>query len=220
LDEQRRRGRFRSGQRHPNGDRRTGIATGQGMSRKLIAYLRGHGRNVSRFRHACGGATAVEFAMIAPAFLATLIAILEVSYFLFAQQTLQTAAVEAGRLFMTNQGPAQNQMVNGQGQLQSASSVCNIIQPLLNCGAVMVDVQSYQSYGSANTSMPTLTYDGQGNVNNSWSYSGGNPGQIVVIRLIYQLSILQGPLGFALSSLSNGKMEVMGVTAIRVEPSS
>jgi hypothetical protein len=41
----------------------------------------------------------------------------------------------------------------------------------------------------------------------------------VVIRLVYQLSIVKGPLGFVLSSLSNGKMEVMGVTAVRVEPS-
>jgi Flp pilus assembly protein TadG len=189
------------------------------MSRKLIAYLRRHGRNVSRFRLARDGATAVEFAMIAPAFLATLIAILETSYFLFAQQTLQTAAAEAGRLFMTNQGPAQNQIVNGQGQLLSTSSICNIIKPLLSCGAVMVDVQSYLSFGSApDTSAPTLTYDNQGNVNNNWSYAAGTPGQVVVVRLIYQLTILPGPLGFALSNLSNGKMQVMGVTAIRVEP--
>jgi Flp pilus assembly protein TadG len=189
------------------------------MPRKLIAYLRRHGKNVSRFRLARGGATAVEFALIAPAFLATLIAILETAYFLFAQQTLQTAAVEAGRLFMTNQGPAQNQTVDGKGQLLSTSSICNIIQPLLSCGAVMVDVQSYQSFAGADTSAPTLTYDGQGNVNNNWSFAAGTPGQIVVVRLVYQLTILQGPLGFALSNLSNGKMEVMGITAIRVEPS-
>ena len=60
---------------------------------------------------------------------------------------------------------------------------------------------------------------GSGNVTNTWSYTAGTPGQIVVIRLIYQLTTIKGPLGFVLSSLSNGKMEVMGVTAIRVEPS-
>jgi Flp pilus assembly protein TadG len=190
------------------------------MSGKLIAYLRRSARGIARFRAARGGATAVEFAMVAPAFIAILIAILEVMYFLFAQQTLQTAAVEFGRLFMTNQGPAQSATVNGSGQLKPTSSVCNIIQPLLDCGSVMVDVRAADSYGNADTSMPTLTYDGQGNVNNAWSYAAGQPGQIVVVRLIYQLSIIKGPLGFVLSSLSNGKMEVMGVTAIRVEPSS
>jgi Flp pilus assembly protein TadG len=189
------------------------------MSGKLIAYLRRHGRDVARFSRARGGATAVEFGMIAPAFLATLIAILEVMYFLFAQQTLQTAAVEFGRMFMTNQGPAQGSTVDSSGKLKTASSVCNIIQPLLDCTQVMVDIQPYDSYGGANTAMPTLTYDGSGNVTNTWSYAAGTPGQIVVIRLIYQLTTVKGPLGFVLSSLSNGKMEVMGITAIRVEPS-
>ena len=188
------------------------------MFRNSIEFLRRRTADISRFRFARDGATAVEFALILPALLGTLIAILEISYFLFAQQTLQTAAVEAGRLFMTNQGPAQNQMVNGQGQLLSTSSVCNIIQPLLSCGAVIVDVQSYQSYGSADTSTPAL-YDAQGNAITSWSYAAGTPGQIVVVRLMYPLTILKGPLGFALSNISNGKMEVMGVTAIRVEPS-
>jgi Flp pilus assembly protein TadG len=188
------------------------------MSGKLLAYLRHCGRRISRFGSTHDGAMAVEFAIIAPALLASVVAIFELMYFLFAQQALQTAAVEAGRLFMTNQGPAQNQMVNGQGQLLSSSSICNIIQPLLSCSAVMVDVQSTGSYCGSDASMPTLTYDGQGNVNNTWNFSAGTPGQIVVIRLIYQLSNLKGPLGFVLSNLSNGKMEVMGVTAIRVEP--
>jgi Flp pilus assembly protein TadG len=188
------------------------------MSTKLLAYLRYCRTRISAFKNALDGAMAVEFAIIAPALLAIFIAIFEVMYYLFAQQTLQTAAVEAGRLFMTNQGPAQNQMVDNHGNLLSSSSVCNIIQPLLSCSAVMVDVQVSQTYCSADASMPTLTFDGQGNVTNTWSYTAGTPGQIVVIRLIYQLSILRGPLGFVLSNLSNGKMEIMGVTAIRVEP--
>jgi Flp pilus assembly protein TadG len=198
---------------------RIGRATGQGMSGKLIAYLRRRGRDVSRFGRACDGSYAVEFALVAPILLATVIAILEISYYLFAQQTLQTAAVEFGRLFMTNQGPSQNSTVNASGQLQPGSSVCNIIQPLLNCASVMVNVIPYQNYSSADTSMPTLTYNGQGAVSNSWQYTPGSPGQVVVVQLVYQLTVLPGPLGFVLKNLSNGQMEVMGITAILVEPS-
>ena len=188
------------------------------MSGKLIAYLRRRGRDVSRFRTAGGGATAVEFALVAPALIATLIAIVEVMYFLFAQQTLQTAAVEMGRLFMTNKGPAQGSTVNGSGQLLNTSSICNIIMPVLDCASVTVDVQAANDYGSADTSMLQL-YSGGGTPITSFNYAAGTPGQIVVIRLAYQLTTIRGPLGFVLSSLSNGKMEVMGVTAIRVEPS-
>jgi Flp pilus assembly protein TadG len=187
------------------------------MSGKLIAYLRRRGRDVSRFRTSGDGATAVEFAMVAPALIATLIAIVEVMYFLFAQQTLQTAAVEMGRMFMTNKGPSQGSTVNGNGQLQNTSSICNIIQPVLDCAGVTVDVQAANDYGSADTSTLQL-YNG-GTPITSFNYTAGTPGQIVVIRLAYQLTTIKGPLGFVLSSLSNGKMEVMGVTAIRVEPS-
>ena len=64
---------------------------------------RWRGGRIGRFWLARRGATAVEFALIAPAFLATLIAILEVTLFLFAQQVLQNAAVATARQFMTGQ---------------------------------------------------------------------------------------------------------------------
>jgi Flp pilus assembly protein TadG len=200
-----------------------GCATGQGMSGRLIGYLRRCGRNVSRFRRAPNAATAVEFALVAPALIATLIAILEVMYFLFAQQTLQTAAVEFGRQFMTNQGPAQGSTINKvngnyNGQLLNTSSICNIIKTLLDCTQVTVSVTPYDTYAGADTSTLQL-YDGSGNPITSFNYTAGTPGQIVVIKLAYQLTTITGPLGFVLKSLTNGKMEVMGITAIRVEPS-
>jgi Flp pilus assembly protein TadG len=184
------------------------------MLRNSTRYVLRRARDISRFRRARGGATAVEFALIAPAFLAIVIALLEVSYFLFAQQTLQTAAVEAGRLFMTSQGPSQASL------LATNSNICKIIQPLLSCGSVMVDVQPYDTFSAADAGAPTLTYDGQGNVTNTWSYAAGTPGQVVVVRLMYQLTTIRGPLGFVLSNLSNGMMLAMGVTAVRVEPSA
>ena len=68
------------------------------MFRTLTKYFR---RNVARFAAARQGTTAVEFALIAPAFLAMLFAVIQSTLFLFAQETLQNAAVEGGRLFMT-----------------------------------------------------------------------------------------------------------------------
>jgi Flp pilus assembly protein TadG len=184
------------------------------MLRASTRYFLRRARDISRFRRAREGATAVEFAMIAPAFLAIVIALLEVSYFLFAQQTLQTAAVEAGRLFMTSQGPSQSAL------LDPSSSICKIIQPLLSCASVLVNVQNSDTFGGANACPTTLTYDGQGNVTNNFSYSAGTPGQVVVVCLMYQLTTITGPLGFVLSSLSNGKMLAVGVTAVRVEPTA
>ncbi|MBV8751677.1 MAG: pilus assembly protein [Hyphomicrobiales bacterium] len=204
-----------------------GIATGQRMSARLIGYLRRCGRNISRFRHTSDASTAVEFALVFPAFIALIIGILEICYFLFAQQTLQTAASEMGRQFMTNQAPSQSSTINKDGQgnyngtLNANSIVCNIIKPLLSCSSVIVNVQAYQDWQSASTSMPS-SYQMNNNqcaANTGWNYDIGNPGQVVVIQLIYPLNIITGPLGFALKNNCNGTMDVMGVTVIRVEPS-
>jgi Flp pilus assembly protein TadG len=185
---------------------------GHGMFRNLPKYFRRRTRIISRFCFARRGATAVEFALIAPAFLGLLIAIFETTLFLFAQQTLQTAAVEAGRLFMT--GQAQNGNVT---QSQFLADICPNVQALFTCSNLMVNVQAYTSFSAASTSAPTLTYSG-GQVSNTWSYTAGTPGQVMVVQLIYQWPIVGGPLGFLLPSLGNGTTEMMGVTAFRVEP--
>ena len=180
------------------------------MLRNLAKHFR---RDVRRFRVARQGATVVEFALIAPAFLDMLVAIFETTVFLFAQANLQTAAVAAGRLFMTGQGQNSNMT-----QAQVTTAICPMIQAMFNCGNVMINVEAYTSFSGASTSAPTLTFNGQGQVTNSWSYSPGTPGQVMVVQLIYQWPVIGGPLGFVLNNLGNGNAEMMGVTAFRVEP--
>jgi Flp pilus assembly protein TadG len=183
------------------------------MLRNLAKLFRCRRRDISRFRAAQQGATAVEFALIAPAFLGTLIAVFEVTIYLFAQQTLQTAAVETGRLIMT--GQAQNSNLT---QAQFANDVCPLIQALFNCNNLMINVQNYATFSAANPSAPTLTYNGNGSVANTWSYNLGSPGQVMIVQLIYQWPIVGGPLGFMLPSLGNGTTEIMGISAFRIEP--
>jgi Flp pilus assembly protein TadG len=182
------------------------------MTEILARYFRRRSREATRFCATSGGATAVEFALIAPAFVATLVAVLQTAIFLFAQQTLQMAAAQAGRLFMT--GQAQN---SNMTQTQFLNAICPTIQALFNCNSLMVNVASYSSSGTASASAPTLTYT-NGQVSNAWSYSPGTPGQIMVVQLIYQWPVVGGPLGFSIANLPNGNAEMMGVTAFRVEP--
>jgi Flp pilus assembly protein TadG len=180
----------------------------------LPKFIRRRVKDIARFRAAQRGATAVEFALIAPAFLASLMAVFEVTLFLFAQQTLQTAAVSAGRLIMT--GQAQNA---GTTQTQFASNdVCPLVQALFTCSNLMINVQNYSSYSAATTAAPTLTYNAQGQVTNTFTYSPGSPGDVMVVQLIYQWPIIGGPFGYVLSNLGNGTTEMMGVTAFRIEP--
>jgi hypothetical protein len=79
-------------------------------------------------------------------------------------------------------------------------------------------VQAASDFGSVSASAPTLTYNANGTVSNTWSYTPGSPGQVMVVQLIYQWPLFGMPLGQVLPSLGNGTTEMMGVTAFRVEP--
>lgn len=183
------------------------------MLEHLARWSRRGARHLSRFGRARRGATAVEFALVAPVFLATLIAVLQTAVVLFAQQTLQTAAMEAGRLFLT--GQAQNA---NWTESQLVSQICPMMQPLINCNALEVNVASYTSFSSASTTVPSLTFNASGAVTNTFSYTPGTPGQVMVVELIYPWSAVSGPLGFTLANLPNGMTQIVGVSAFRVEP--
>jgi Flp pilus assembly protein TadG len=181
------------------------------MFRSLTKHFRRRVRDISRFRAAQDGATAVEFALIAPIFLGLIVAILQTTIYLFAQAALQNAAIEAGRLFMT--GQAQNGGWNA-GTIQT--KVCPQIQAMFNCSNVIVIVQNYSSFAGASTSTPQLYNNG--NPVTTFAYNPGTPGEIMVVQLVYKWPVVGGPLGFTLSNLPDGTAEMMGISAFRVEP--
>lgn len=179
------------------------------IASKLAKYLRCRGRDIARFCRARGAATAVEFALIAPAFIATLVAVLQTCIFLFAQMALQNEAVEAGRYFLT--GQAQN---NGWSANTIVNKVC--LSALFNCNNMYVVVQNYASFASASTSAPQMYNNGQPITN--YAFNPGGPGDVMVVQLIYAWPVVSAPLGFNLSNLPNNAAEIMGVSAFRVEP--
>jgi Flp pilus assembly protein TadG len=168
-------------------------------------------RSVRRLGAAQEGASAVEFALIAPAFVALLIAIFQVAVFLFAQQALQNAASEAGRTLMT--GSAANDT-----QAQFKTSICNNYLPtvIFKCSSLAVFVQSGTN---VSTALPAL-YNGNGQQITTFPYSPGQPGDTVVVQLAYPLPVVTAPLAFLISSpnMPKGTAEIMGVTVFRVEP--
>jgi Flp pilus assembly protein TadG len=183
------------------------------MVRHRWTLLKRCSRRIERFRLERKASTAIEFAMLAPIFIGLLISVLETGIFFLAQQNLQAAAVKAGRLYLTGQAQG-----SSMTQSQLVTAICPSIQALFTCGNLMVDLQTYNSFSNANTSAPTLTYNAQGVVTNTWAYSPGTSGQIMVVRLLYQWPLISGPFVMILPNLGNGTSLVMGVTAFRVEP--
>jgi Flp pilus assembly protein TadG len=181
------------------------------MLRNLAREFRRRACAISRFAAAKEGASAVEFALIAPAFIATMFAIIQTTLFLFAQQTLQTAAVQAGRMIMT--GSAQN---SGMTAAQFESQVCPLVSALFDCSNLLINVQNYSSFSAASTTAPTL-YNAQGGLNTG-SFSLGTQGEIMVVQIAYPWPIFGIPIGSVLPNSGYNTTEIMGITAFRVEP--
>jgi Flp pilus assembly protein TadG len=175
-------------------------ATGTGHTRRRRGFLADE-----------NAATAVEFGLVAAPFIALLVAILQTFLVIFAQQLLQTVVTQSSRTVLTNQAASMTQTQFGQ-------QVCNQVRIIFNCSNLMIDVQTYASFAAGNTSMPTLNLNGQGQVTNTWQFNPGGPGDIVIVRILYQWPVFGGPLGFNLSNLANGNRLIMASAAFQNEP--
>jgi len=161
---------------------------------------------IRRFVHHGDAATTIEFGLLAAPFVAALFAILQTALIFFADQTLETAAATSARLIFTGQA-----QLNGWTAEQFKSQVCNQIHGIFNCSnGVYIDVETYPSFSTVNTSLPIVN----GSLNSSvLGYNPGGPGDIVMLRLYYQYPVYVSLLGFNMSNL-NGGYDLFAATAI------
>jgi Flp pilus assembly protein TadG len=173
-----------------------------------------HRSRSAGFAKDCRGATAVEFALIAPPFIALLIAIVQTFLVFFAQEMLEGVVQKSSRQILT--GQTQSQQAT---QAAFHQTVCNQVSVLFACNKIFVDVRVATSWSTADTSALVPTYDSQGNVNNM-QFNPGNAGDIVVVRVVYLWPVVLGPLGFNLSNQPNNTRLILATAAFQNEPSS
>ncbi len=159
------------------------------------------------------GSALIEFAFVVGPMMALMIAALQTSLVFFAQQNLETTAEKSVRQLRT--GAAQS---SNMTQAQFKSLVCTKLPAFMKCANVIVDVQTVDDFSLAVTGMPTLTYDADGNITNSWVYRPGVPGQITVARIMYLWNTRAGPLGFDLSNLSTRQRLLVSTSVFKTEP--
>jgi Flp pilus assembly protein TadG len=167
------------------------------------------------------GATAVEFALIAVPFLAIIAALIQTFLLFFAQSQLENAVRQSSRQILTGQVQTQDaSLTQAQATAAFHATVCSSAAVLFNCNGLMVDVQVASQWSSANAGLPTLTYDGNGNVNNAWQFNPGNAGDIVVIRVMYLWPVFFGPIAFNMANQANGSRLIMASAAFQNEPAN
>jgi len=164
-----------------------------------------------RFARNQDASAAIEFGFVALPFLALLFAILETALVFFANQTLEAAVANAGRLIMTGQA-----QTAGYSQADFKKAVCDQIVALFDCtNGVYVKVQTYTDFASTNTT-PTIT-NGQFDTTNM-PYVPGGPGDVVVVQLFYQWPITVFPFSSNLSNLNGNSRLLVATSAFRNEP--
>jgi Flp pilus assembly protein TadG len=170
-------------------------------------------------------ATAVEFALLAPPLIFLILASLQLSIIFFAGQYLQSMATASAREIMTGQvqaAAAAASDTSTQAQTTFQTDVCNIpnLPPLFfTCGNIMVDVESTSTYSALSplTAPITPILNSSGKATNL-TYSPGGPGDIVILRLMYNWPVVAGPLLPGLANQSNGDRLLVATSVLKIEP--
>jgi Flp pilus assembly protein TadG len=151
-------------------------------------------------------------------FFTIVMVIIQSAIVLLAGQVLQTAATNASRLILTGQA-----QTAGYNSTQFKAAICANMTVMFNCANnLYIDVESFSSFTSISPSSPTNT---NGTLNTTgFGYSPGNPGDIVVVRLIYQWPIIAAGIGFCaatacgLVNSAGNSNTLVATVAFRNEP--
>ncbi|HEX7854769.1 MAG TPA: TadE/TadG family type IV pilus assembly protein [Sphingobium sp.] len=206
-------------------------------TKHALRAVRQFSRNLSKNRK---GTAALEFAIVGPAFLALLLAILYTMLIYLAQQMLETAAQSAGRLLLT--GAAQTtQLANGHVGMSASDfkdAICNgfsgtdsngqalnipsLLPPMLSCSRLTVNVTTASTFNVASTSPPTFTYDSNGvliSTGTGYNYQSNGNGQnrIIVLQLIYLWPTGTAPLNLNLINQPNSNHRLVATSVFTTE---
>ena len=174
------------------------------------------GGALSGLAHDRRGAAMIEFALCGGAFIALMLAAIQIALIYFAEQGLQTSAEIMARKVATGEIKQ-----SGTSQTQFRDIACTTLPSYMNCSKLIIDARSVLNFSDIDTSMPSMTYDSSGNVTSATRYSLGSTGSVVILRLMYNWGISAGPLGLSLANQGSGKPRLLiGTMVFKSEPYS
>jgi len=150
-------------------------------------------RTASRRR---AGSVAVEFALIAVAFLGLLMFTLELGFRLYTQIALDYATARAARLLEVNS----TQQLSASGAT-GFQTFCPLLAPLLNCAGALIGLRAVgtdyltDSRATPTTLSGTLTQP---------AYSAGQSGSLMLLQVTYIGPALTWPFSAGQTATYNG----------------
>ena len=151
------------------------------------------------------GAAVLEFALVAPLFLALLMAIVQLALVYVGQAGLDSGAEGAARLL---RGGQPQREVWDAGRFTRAT--CGALPPFMTCGRLSVDVAHVSRLADA-AGLPAFGAGGGG-------YDPGGPDALVVVRLSYLWPTGAMPLGLNLADQAGGNRTLVATRLLRSDP--
>lgn len=168
-----------------------------------------------RFIKCRSGSSAVEFALVAPLFLALTFSILEAGFFFFIESAVEAANAKAARLIRT-----------GQAQTNSISrdaffgEICEVVKLFGDCNErLTVDVARFSTFAelAADVAAPVCR-DAEPDAVAAIPYQAGGARDIVRVRVCYMHKSFNPGLGLNLEKAADGKVKMFSTTIFRNEP--
>jgi Flp pilus assembly protein TadG len=160
-----------------------------------VASIASINNALRRFRRNRRGSSAVEFALVAPAFIALLFATLETAMVFFAGQVLEVGVENTGRLIYTSQ-------VGAMTQADFKQKLCDQVSLLFDCANLYIDVRSYTP-GTAITISDPINSSGAF-VNDFVFQPPTNTSDAAVFRAFYQWPLVVTGLGYNIANIGRG----------------
>lgn len=160
-----------------------------------------------------GGATALEFALVATPFFFLIFGLFEVAIIFVMSTTLEHGLNEAARTIRT--GSFQQ---SGLGQAAFRQAVCDELFDLLDCDdRLQIDVRVFDNFADSSNNSPidptTQTVDAS-----QFQFAPGGPDEIVVARVFYEWDLFTPVLSAPLANLEDGGRLLQASVAFRNEP--
>jgi Flp pilus assembly protein TadG len=179
--------------------------------------VRAAARLAVRFLRNASAATAIEFAMVAPIFIALLLATLQVGIVFLAKSYLETGAEQGARLVLTNQAvTTSNGVTTPMTQAQFQSAICAQFNALFKCSQLIVQLEPLPNTATSLTGL-LPQFNSDGTLKNPTSYATGSSGENMLLIVMYPWPVFGGPLGLSFASLGNGTLLLSSTQIFRVE---
>ncbi|MCB2112031.1 MAG: TadE/TadG family type IV pilus assembly protein [Parvularculaceae bacterium] len=163
------------------------------------------------------GSSAVEFAIVAPVFLALTFSILEAGYFFFVEAGVEAANDKAARLIRT--GQAQSGAMSREAFFDQ---ICNVVELYGDCEKQLtVDVARFSSFAqlAADTASPIcLNGDASDDDLPPTSYQTGGARDIIRVRVCFTHKSLSPGIGINLEKTGDGAVKMLSTSVFRSEP--